>query len=343
MNANTNFTVIGVDLAKNVFQLHFVDEETGEVKRLKLNRQKFQQFFINRAPCLIGMEACGGSHYWAREFLKLGHQVKVMPVSDVKAFNSGNKSDARDAQAIWAATRAGTTRDVAVKTEEQQAILSMHRILELKKIHRVGLTNQIRGLLAEFGLVVPTGFKALREGLPKMLEELEQRAPKMFCEQIQDLWQDILRLREQENAIDQKLSVWAKTNSDCQRLMEIPGVGLLTATAVVATVGNARVFKNGRQLAAFFGVAPAHTGSGGKIQVLWMSKRGDCYVRKLLVHCARTSVLLCKDPPKVVDRLKKKHHVNVVIGAMANRLCRIIWALMKHETKYVKDYQHLLT
>lgn len=342
MNANTNMTVIGVDLAKNVFQVHYVDEETGEIINKALSRKKFESFFENRSPCLIGMEACGGSHFWARKFIKLGHQVRVMPVTDVKAFNAGNKSDARDARAIWMATKAGVTREVAIKSEEQQAVLCMHRILELKKKHRVALTNQIRGLLTEFGLVLPKGAKSLREGLKEVLPELEKVAPKMLCEEISELWQDVIRLREQQAAIEKKLAVWTKTNSDCERLLEIPGVGLLTATAVVSTVGDANTFKNGRQLAAFFGVAPAHTGSGGKITVLGMSKRGDNYVRKLLVHCARCLVCKCKEPPKVVDRLKKKHHVNVVIGAMANRLCRIMWALMKHETKYAKDYQHIL-
>ncbi len=341
MNANTNMTVIGVDLAKNVFQLHYVDEETGEIKRLKLSRKKFESFFENRSPCLVGMEACGSSHFWARKLIRLGHQVRVMPVTDVKAFNSGNKSDARDAQAIWMATKAGTTRVVAIKSEEQQAVLCMHRILELKKKQRVALTNQIRGLLSEFGLVMPTGIKALREGLKVVLPELEKVAPKMFCEEILGLWQEIISLKEQQASIENKLAVWARTNSNCQRLIDVPGIGVLTATAVVASVGDARVFRNGRQLAAYFGIAPRHTGSGGKIVVLGMSKRGDNYIRKLLIHCARTVVCLSKEPPKVVERLKKKHHVNVVIGAMANRLCRIMWALMKYETNYVKDYQHV--
>jgi len=343
MNANTNMTVVGVDLAKNVFQVHYVDEETGEIKNKALSRKKFDSFFENRLPCLIGMEACSGSHFWARKLMRLGHQVRVMPVTDVKAFNSGNKSDSRDAHAIWMATKSGVTREVAIKSEEQQAVLCMHRILELKKKHRIALTNQIRGLLAEFGLVMPRGHKALREGLKEVLPELEKVAPKMLCEEILELWQDVICLQEQQAAIEKKLAVWAKTNSDCQRLLEIPGVGILIATAVVSTIGDANTFKNGRQLAAFFGVAPAHTGSGGKITVLGMSKRGDNYVRKLLVHGARCLVTLCKEPPKAVERLKKKHHVNVVIGAMANRLCRIMWALMKHESKYVKDYQHILT
>lgn len=314
MNANTNLTVVGVDLAKNVFQLHFVDEETGEVKRPKLSRKKFESFFENRSPCLIGMEACGGSHFWARKFIKLGHQVRVMPVSDVKAFNSGNKSDARDAHAIWMATKAGTTREVAIKSEEQQAVLCMHRILELKKKHRVALTNQIRGLLTEFGLVMPTGAKALREGLKEVLPELEKVAPKMLCEEILGLWQEVVHLREQQATLEEKMKIWARTNEDCQRLIEIPGMGVLTATAVVATVGEAKTFKNGRQLAAFFGVAPAHTGSGGKITVLGMSKRGDNYVRKLLMHCARAVVTLCKEQPKVVERLKREHHITTTLS-----------------------------
>ena len=343
MNATTKLMVVGIDLAKDVFQLHWVDPETGEIQRKKMSRSKLKNFFVNRQPCLIGMEACGGAHYWAREFIKLGHEVKLMPGVDVKAFNQGNKSDARDAEAIWLATQVNSPRKVAVKTEEQQAILALHRIREVKIKQRTATINQLRGLLSEFGFVMPKGHRALREGLKEVLPQFEKLVPKMLLIRITDQWEEVDRLTAQIKSIEKDLATWSQTNPDSERLREVPGVGLITATAVVATIGDAKAFKNGRQLAAFLGVAPAHTGSGGKIQILGMSKRGDTYVRKLLIHGARSVVCFCKKPPSIVERLKSKRHVNVVTGAIANRLCRIMWSLMKHQTKYNDNYEHILS
>ncbi len=338
MNANTNLTVVGVDIAKEVFQLHWVDKSTGEVFRRKLTRSKFLQSFANREPCLIGMEACGGSHYWARELQKLGHQIKLMPGSDVKAFNTGNKSDARDAQAIWLATQVDSPRKVAIKTEEQQAVLAVHRIRELKVKQRVAVVNQIRGLLMEFGLVTARGHRAIKEWLPHALESLQERVPRIALRALSQLWEDVRLLDRQIRELESDLNSWAKTQPNCQRLLEMPGVGLLTATAVVATVADPKVFRNGRQLAAYFGIAPRHTGSGGKIEVLGMSKRGDEYVRRLIIHGARSVVTLCRNPPKVVERLKKDHCTNKVIGAIANKMIRTMWALMVHESSYEKNH-----
>ena len=338
MNANTNLTVVGIDIAKNVFQLHWTDPSTGEVIRKQLTRAKILQFFANREKCLIGMEACGGSHYWARELIKLGHEVKLMPGEDVKAFNRGNKSDARDAEAIWLATKVNSPRKVAVKTEEQQAVLSIHRIRELKVKQRTAEINQIRGILMEFGLVTARGHKAIREWLPHALESLQERVPRIALKALSQLWSDVQQLDHQIKELEEDLKSWAQTQPDCQRLMQIPGVATLTATATVATIGNAKAFKNGRQFAAFLGIAPRHKGSGGKIEVLGMSKRGDGYVRKLILHGARAVVTVSKEPPKMVTRLKKDHCTNKVIGAMANKMARIMWALMAHESSYVKDY-----
>lgn len=321
MNANTNLTVVGIDIAKNVFQLHWADPSTGEVIRKQLTRAKMLQFFANREKCLIGMEACGGSHYWARELIKLGHEVKLMPGEDVKAFNRGNKSDSRDAEAIWLATKVNSPRKVAVKTEEQQAVLTIHLIRELKVKQRTTEINQIRGILMGFGLVTARGHKAIREWLPHALESLQERVPRIALKALSQLWGDVQQLDRQIKELEDDLKNWAKTQPDCQRLMQIPGVATLTATA---TVGNAKAFKNGRQFAAFLGIAPRHKGSGGKIEVSGMSKRGDGYVRKLIIHGARAVVTVSKEPPKMVTRLKKDHCTNKVIGAMANKMARIM-------------------
>lgn len=339
---NSTAPVIGVDLAKDVFQMHWVDRGTGEVFNKKLSRKRFHEFFINREPCLVGMEACGGAHYWARALSALGHEVRLMPGKDAEAFNPGNKDDASDARAIWAATKAGTTRKVAVKTEEQQAVLAMHRIREQKIRQRVATANQIRGLLSEFGLVVARGQKALMDWIPSALESLSAKVPKMLVSTIEQLRQDIRRLNEQISGIEKELKLWSKGNEACCRLQEIDGVGLITATAVIANVGDASEFKSGRQMSAFFGLVPRHTGSGGKIKNLGMSKRGDGYIRRLVIHCARAVVTLMKEPPKVVERLKKKHHTNVVIGAMANRILRTMWSMLVHGTRYERNHISVL-
>ena len=229
-------------------------------------------------------------------------------------------------------------RKVAVKTEEQQAVLTIHRIRELKVKQRTAEINQIRGILMEFGLVTARGHKAIREWLPHALESLQERVPRIALKALSQLWNDVQQLDRQIKELEDDLKSWAKTQPDCQRLMQIPGVATLTATATVATVGNAKAFKNGRQFAAFLGIAPRHKGSGGKIEVLGMSKRGDGYVRKLIIHGARAVVTVSKEPPKMVTRLKKDHCTNKVIGAMANKMARIMWALMAHESSYVKDY-----
>ena len=331
-------TVVGVDIAKDVFQVHLTDESTGELVKKAVSRKKFLDFFANRKNCLIGMEACGGSHYWARELKKLGHKVKLMPGKDVKAFNPGNKDDAADARAIWMAVQQSSVREVAVKTEEQQSILAMHKIREIKVKQRVAIINQIRGLLMEFGEVMPRGHKAIREGLGEALERIQDRVPTMLIQTIEMMFADARRLDEQVKEIENQLKAWAKTQEACQRLQEVPGVGLITATSFVATVGDAKVFKSGRQLAAFIGVAPRHIGSGGKTRVLGMSKRGDPYLRKMLIHGARAVVTLSKEPPKAVTRLLNKHATNVVVGAMANKMVRIMWSMMAHGTRYEKAH-----
>ena len=339
---NSTATVIGVDLAKDIFQMHWIDKETGEVFNKKFSRKRFHEFFINREPCLVGMEACGGAHYWARTLTELGHEVRLMPGKDAKAFNPGNKDDASDARAIWAATKAGTTRTVAIKSEEQQAVLAMHRVRDQKIRQRTAIINQIRGLLTEFGLVVAKGQKALMDWIPSALESLSDRVPRMLVSTIEQLRQDIKWLNEQVSEIEKELKLWAKDNEACGRLQEIDGVGLITATAVVANVGDASAFKNGRQMSAFFGLVPRHIGSGGKTKNLGISKRGDGYIRWLVIHGARAVVSLMKEPPKVVERLKKDHPINVVVGAMANRMLRTMWSMLVHGTRYERNHISVL-
>lgn len=339
MDVNTFNRIAGVDLAKDIIQICYTDMETGEVLNKKVSRNKFLEFFANRPTSMIGMEACGGAHHWARELKSLGHEVILIPGRDVKAFNYGNKDDANDARAIWAATRSGTVRSVNIKTEEQQSILALHRTRDMLIRQRVATTNHIRGILTEFGLVTAKGKKALKDWLPSALEELSSRVTPMLISELELLWQGVKRLNEQVAGIERNLNQWAKSNEACGRLLKIDGVGFLTATAVVATVGDASMFMSARQMAAFFGLVPKHIGSGGKVRNLGMSKRGNGYIRRLVIHGARSVVNCLKEPLKVVKRmLAKGHKKNVVVGAVANRLLRIMWSMLVHGTQYERNH-----
>lgn len=329
-----NSTVIGIDIAKLVFQLYWIDMSTGEIKNLKLKRDKFLAHFLNLSPCVIGMEACGGAHHWARELTKLGHSVKLISGKRVKSFVIGNKNDAVDACAIWTAVQQPNTKQIAVKTVEQQAILSLHRQRENLKKMRTMQINALRGFLTEFGEVMPQGQAGLKQGIPAALARLSQALPGVVVESFRDQWQRIHTLTEQMEILEHQLQSWLKTNQEATRLMAIPGVGVLTATAIVANMGNAHRFKSGRQFAASLGIVPAQTGTGGKVRLLGISKRGDSYLRTLLIHGARSVLVHSKTPPKWLEELKQRRPSNVVVVAMANKMARMIWAILAHGRTY---------
>ena len=294
----TNRTVVGVDTAKRVFQLHWVDMETGEIVDLKLTRAKFLEHFANRTPCMVAMEACGGSHHWARRLRELGHEPWLLPAKAVRPFVRGNKNDTHDARAIWTAARQPGVKTVTVKSEEQQAVLAMHRMRQQLVKFRTAQINGLRGLLAEYGEVMSQGRADMRRGIADALERVSERLPAMVIDRLREQWARIGQLDLEIGEIEQRIKLWHRTNPASQRVAEIPGVGVLTATAVVAAMGDPSAFRSGRDFAAWLGLVPRHKGTGGRVRMLGISKRGDRYLRTLLIHGARAVLTNAKAPPE---------------------------------------------
>lgn len=332
-----NRTAVGVDIAKNVFQLHYIDPATGEIVNKPIKRAKFLEFFANRGPCMIGMEACGGAHHWARQLTKMGHEVKLMPGKFAKAFNIGNKKDAADARAIWLAVQQ-PSKPVAVKTEMQQAMLALHRMREQLVKFRTMQINGLRGLLTEYGEVMGKGRAALNKAIPQVLARVAERLPAVVIDTLREQWSGLTKLDEQVASIERRMREWKKEDTSVQAISEIPGVGLLTATAAVATMGDAKAFRSGREFAACIGIVPKQKGSGGKVNLLGISKRGDTYLRTLLIHGARSVLVNSKNPGEWIEKMMKRRPKNVVIVALANKMARTIWAVLAHDRPYQKDY-----
>ena len=280
---------IGIDLAKEVFQVHGVDEHGKRLFNKQLKRSQMTIFFANLPPCLIGMEACASAHFWASTLISLGHTVKLMAPQFVKPYVKTNKHDAADAEAICEAVTRPNMRFVPIKTPEQQAVLALHRIRQGFIKQRTAQANQIRGLLSEFGIIVPQGIHHLRQCLPGVLEDADNRLPSLFREQLSLLQNHMEYLFDIVATFDKQIEQCHQQNELCQRIGKIPGIGPITASALVATIGNANNFENGRQLAAWLGLVPRQHSSGGKQVLLGISKRGDTYLRTLLIHGARPS------------------------------------------------------
>ena len=310
-------TAVGVDIAKNVMQVHWVDPQTGAVVNKPIKRAAFLEYFANRSPCIIGMESCSGSQHWARELVKMGHQVKLMPAKFVKAFNIANKSDAADPRAIWMATQI-QSKPVAIKTEAQQAVLALHRMRQQLIKFRTMQINSLRGLLTEYGEVIGTGRVALDKGIAGVFARLSDRLPMMLIDTLREQWGGIDDIDRQVAQIERRLHEWMRQDEAVKAIAAIPGVGLLSATAAVATMGDAKAFQSGREFAAWLGLVPAQSGSGGKVALLGISKRGDTYLRTLLVHGARSIVYRVKEPGPWMEQMKLRRPINVVIVAMAN-------------------------
>ena len=331
-------TVYGVDIAKSVFQLHWIEPETGEMINKQIKRIRFLEHFANRAPCLIGMEACGGSQHWARQLTQMGHQVKLMPGKAVKAFVSGNKNDVADARAIWLAVQQPNVKAVAVKTEAQQAVLALHRSRQQLVKFRTMQSNGLRGLLTEYGEVMAVGRAALERAMKGVLERLSDRLPQVLIDTLREQWDMLDKLDQQIAEIERRLLAWMKQDKACKTIAEIPGVGLLTATAAVATMGDAKAFKSGREFAAWLGLVPGQVGTGGRVRLLGISKRGDTYLRTMLIHGARAALRHPKEPSAWVQEISSRRPLNVVTVALANKMARTIWALLAHDRSYEKTY-----
>jgi len=333
-----NRIVVGVDIAKRVFQLHWVEPQTGEIVVLQLQREKFLEHFANRSSCVIGTEACGGSQHWARSLQRLGHEVKLLSARMVKPFVSGNKNDAADARGIWTAVQQPGIKAVAVKSEEQQAVLALHRMREQLVKFRSAQINGLRGLLGEYGEVMPQGRAGMRRDIPGALGRLVDRLPAVVIETLREQYARLGELDEQISQIERRLRQWQREDAATRRIAAIPGVGLLSATAAVATMGDARAFKSGREFAAWLGLVPRQTGTGGRVRLLGISKRGDTYLRTLLIHGARSVLTHSKEPPKWLSELLKRRPKNVAVVALANKMARTIWALTAHERAYKQGY-----
>jgi transposase len=335
-----NITRVGIDLAKTVFQVHGVDERGKTVLRKQLKRAQLLEFFANLRGCVIGMEACGSAHYWARKLSSLGHVVKLLAPKLVKPYVKSNKNDRNDAEAICEALGRPNMRFVPIKNPEQQALLALHRVREGLVAARTAQVNQIRGLLAEFGLVMPKGVAKMRTRVPEILEDGANELPGLMRELLARCYEQFQRLDAQVHELEARIVHWHRDNEASQRLAEVPGVGPITATAYVATVGDGQAFKSGRQAAAWLGIVPKQRGTGGKQQLLGISKRGDVYLRKLLIHGARAVLRQLK--PEHTDswlgKLASRRHCNVAAVALANKNARIMWALLAHGREYRHDY-----
>ena len=272
-------SVIGLDLAKTVFQLHGVDINGEVVVRKQLRRTEILRYFARLESCLIGIEACGGAHFWSRELTQLGHTVRMMAPAFVKPYLKSNKNDRNDAEAICEAVQRPSMRFVQAKTPEQQSILHLHHGRQLLVRQRVALSNHMRGILSEYGIVVPQGVKVLSRQLPEILEDADNALPMLARHLLAELKAEHDQLIERVDRLEKQLKAWHASSVVSQRLASIPGIGVLTATALAATVGEGQDFKNGRQLAAYLGLVPRQASSGGNDRLLGISKRGDGYLR----------------------------------------------------------------
>ena len=331
-------TRCGLDTAKRVFQVHGVTEH-GVVKVQKtLVRAKVLEYFVQLPPCLIGIEACGGSHYWARELTKLGHTVKLMAAQFVIPYRKRGKNDANDAEAICEAVGRANMHFVAIKTEEQQAVLMVHRARSLVLANRTAQVNQIRGLLGEFGIVVPTGVARLRREMPRILEDAENGLPSLAREVLAGLLEQFRELDRRIPQYDCKIRELARQSEPARRLLQVESIGPQTATALVASMGDPHVFKSGRNYAASLGLTPRQRSSGGKNCLGPITKQGDRYLRTLLVHGARAYLRVVdkKTDAKGVwaRKLKERRHVNVAAVALAAKHARIAWAMLAKGTEY---------
>jgi transposase len=271
------------------FRLHAVNKNTKVVAKKQIRRNQMILFFTNLEPCLVGMEACGGSHYWARELEKLGHTVKLMAPQFVKPYVKTNKNDAADAEAICEAVGRPNMRFVSIKNGEQQVLLSNHRARQGFVKARTAQANQIRGLLAEYGIVIPKGIRHITQHLPEILEDGENNLPGLFRQLLHRLGEHFKNLDQQVGELEVQIHTWHRENAASRKLAQIPGFGPLTASALVATIGDAKCFDNGRQLAAWLGLVPRQHSSGGKSTLLGISKRGDAYLRTLLQISGQSS------------------------------------------------------
>lgn len=334
-------TLLGVDLAKNVFQLHGVDDKGNAVLRKRLSRTKLAAFITNLSLCTIVMEACAGANHWCRKFKSMGHEVKLISPQFVKPFIKTNKNDRNDSEAIYEAASRPSMRYVSPKSIEQEDIQSIHRVRSRLVSERTALVNQVRGLLAEYGITVAKGISKIRQTLPEILEDAENELSHAGRKLFADLYEEIHERDKRIKSYDEKIEEIFKSNESCQKISKIEGIGLVTATAIVAAIGDPKAFKNGRHFSAFLGLVPGQSSSGNKQRLLGISRRGDTYIRTLLVHGGRSVVMRVNTTDddyksKWIRALKERRGANRAAVGVANKNARIIWAMLAKGKSYSK-------
>ncbi len=331
-------TTVGLDIAKNVFQVHAADAQGRAVFKRKLPRGKVLEFFATLPACLVGLEACGAAHYWARELTRLGHEVRLMPPQYVRPYVKTNKHDAADAEACCEAVQRPGMRFVPAKDEDQQSMLVLHGVREQLLKQRTATINALRSHLAEFGVVAAQRQIGLRELLVVVADDEDQRIPPLARELLVSLVDHLRDLERRTAALDRRLVEATRDGAACERVAAAPGIGPVIATALVAAVGNARNFTSGRHLAAWLGLVPRQRSSGGKERLLGLSKRGNGYLRRQLMHGARAVVRVSpRREGKLwswINDLLGRRAFNVVVAAVANKLARILWALLSRGESY---------
>jgi transposase len=340
-------TTYGVDLAKRVFQVHWVEAQTGEVKRKVLSRGEMSEFFAQREAGIVAMEACGSAHHWARMMTRFGHQVRLVSAQFVRPFVKTNKTDVADAQAIWEAAQRPEMRFVALKSEEQQAVLSLHRMRQQLVKVRMMQAVQVRSLMYEFGLIVPKGWRALLlQAGPILSDASRSEIPPLLRGELLGQLEALRTLTDRILKLERAIAGYRGRLEDCRRIEAIPGIGRLSATALIATIGDARTFRSGRELAAFLGLVPRQSGTGGRVRLLGISKRGDPYLRTLLIHGARAVLTHANRPGQTADPwikgLLSRRPKNVAIVAMANKMARTAWALLAHGRSFDKGWEQAI-
>ena len=342
--------VIAVDIAKDVFELAVAQKSGHILERKRLTRARFERFWQTREPCEVAMEACGSAHHWARFLLARGFQVRLLPPKYVKPYRQRNKTDKVDCEAVLEAYRSPRIKPVAVKSEDQQAILALHRAREQWKDTRTMRLNGMRGMLREFGIIAPPGAERFLARLPQLLESHRERLPELVRHLVLSYWEEAEQLGKRMEAIEKQLEAVARENAVIQTLQEIPGIGVITATALYASVGNIHLFPSGRHLASWLGITPKEHSSGKRRRLGRISKQGNRYLRTLLIQGAHSALRAAEQRQKTgkplthlqhwaVGRASDLSHSNKAAVALANKMARIVWALWKHHRHFEGDHR----
>jgi transposase len=342
-------TRIGMDIAKQIFDLHGVDRRGKVVLRRTVRRERLLELLAQLTPCTIGMEACGGAHYWHRELSRLGHTVRLLSAHKVKPYVDGNKNNRHDAAAICEAMSRPSMRFVQPKSQAQQDLQTLHRARALLVRDLTALSNQIRGLLQEYGIVVRTGVAALRRTLPQLLEHDDHRGriTAVLKQVVAEQFERFNYLAQRLDQYDRDVTQLCQQDQRCRRLLKIEGIGPLSATALVAAIGNGHEFKNGRHFSAYLGLVPGHSNTGAKTVMRGITKRGNRYLRTLLIHGGRSAVYAARrrtDPRGVwLNRLRQASGHNLAAVALANKNARVAWAVLRYGEDYRPARAHRQT